>query len=241
METYEELELIKNTLKLRLYFYAFLSRVFSKEVDEHFLKDIKDFLSLLKNLCKHFLNEDLTDGTTELETFINNINIVDRDKLISLLTDLASEYASLFLSVGPEPVYLIESVYMTPDQTTHGPPYFEVLYAYRALGFEKVKEFKEPEDHIAAEFAFMAYLCDFTLKSIDEGRIDYAIGYMRNQKEFFQEHLLKWVPMLSDRLRQVSKHGFYHAIACLVSGFIDIEKESIPLLIELLEQITSRF
>ncbi len=93
-------------------------------------------------------------------------------------------------------------------------------------GFKKRQSFKEPEDHIAVELEFMAHLCDLACRSIDEGKTDYGAGYLKNQTEFLDLHLSKWVPKLVKKLRSASKNDFYLALGDLLIGFTSTDQET---------------
>ena len=47
--------------------------------------------------------------------------------------------------------------------------YAEVLHVYRNAGFAKNPGFKEPEDHLAVELAFMALLCGRAAEALRAG------------------------------------------------------------------------
>ena len=103
------------------------------------------------------------------------------------------------------------------------------------LGFEKVKEFKEPEDHIAVELDFMAKLCGWIKESLESDETDAAMGYLRNQREFMDDHIMKWVPELCERLKNASESKFYTALAHLTQGFLDADSTLIDELLGTLE------
>jgi len=91
-----------------------------------------------------------------LDDFIKSIK--DKD-LKEVEQDLAVEYAGLFLNMRLVSVAPFESVYTSPEHLLMQEARDEVLSEYRREGLDKVKDFKEPEDHIALELGFMAYLC----------------------------------------------------------------------------------
>jgi TorA maturation chaperone TorD len=58
------------------------------------------------------------------------------------------------------------------------------------LGVRKVDEYREPEDHIAVELQFMAYLCRRTIEALnDGGRLDEVKKYLEAQRDFINNHL----------------------------------------------------
>ncbi len=212
-------EEIKKATMTRGTLYRVLSRGFSLEIDEAYLEWMVLLEPTINELASHIDNEDFEKGADRLAAFVHSVKQdYEKDKG-KFLQDLAVEYASLFLNVGPKPVYLAESVYLGKDHLLYEEPYFDVVRIYGLYEFKKRSSFKEPEDHIAIELEFMAHLCDLACLSLDQENKEYAAGYMENQIEFLDLHLSKWVPKLVEKLRWASKNDFYLALGDLLSGF----------------------
>ena len=189
-------------------------------MDDQFVKIIIDIQPTLSGLAESVENGDMKKGTDLLQEFVTKSKSkcdTDREEF---LTYLAATYATLFLNVGPKPVFLVESVYRSEGHILYAKPYFEITDAYALLGFEKSKSFSEPEDHIAVELEFMARLCELTAQSLSEDNLSYATKYVNLQREFLKDHLTKWVPTLTDKLKEASDNLFYTALAHLTRGFI---------------------
>lgn len=211
---------VKKATMTRGTLYRVLSRGFSLEIDEAYLEWLVLLEPTIRQLAAHIDNEDFKKGSEALENFVKNVKLnYEKDKSGFLLS-LAAEYASLFLNVGPKPVYLVESVYLGREPLLYEEPYFDVVRIYQLYGFKKRASFKEPEDHIAVELEFMAHLCDLTCASLDQGKNDFGSGYMNNQVEFLDMHLSKLTPKLIEKLRLATKNDFYLALGSLLSGFI---------------------
>ena len=82
------------------------------------------------------------------------------------------------------------------------------------------KNFTEPEDHIATELSFMAYLCDKAGEAFNSGNKKEAKRYVQAQKDFLELHLSKWVPTLVKDIMDASRSPFYKGIAALTNEFI---------------------
>lgn len=108
----------------------------------------------------------------------------------------------------------------------------EVLKEYRQAGLVRSKDFKEPEDHIAIELEFMAYLCRKASESFQTEDMAISLEYLRKQKDFLEKHLLVWVPSFCKDLEQAAESGFYKGIAQLTAEFINAEQETIAALID---------
>lgn len=219
--------------------YAFLSRAFKLEIDEPFLQAIATIQPTIELLSSSDEDGEMNEGNKLLIEFTEQVSRVKGEEKSELLTDLAAEYASLFLGVGETPVFLVESVYLGKEHLLYEEPYHEVLAAYRSLGFEKEKTFTEPEDHVAVEFEFMANLCTWTLRSLEGGDVGNAIAYLGLQKEFLGDHITRWVPALCKKLGDTATSSFYKALAHLTNGFLTMDNEIPDHLIETLRAMTS--
>jgi len=225
----------KEVMRTRHFLYSFLSRAFAMEVDEDFLKTICETKTLFKQLAESAEDELLKDGCLTLNAAIKDFE--ENTGKSNLLIDLAAEYASLFLNAGPSPVYLVESVYLGKHHLLYEEPYFEVLDAYKALGFKKSPKFKEPEDHLAVELEFMAKIIELAMQSLDENNLEYAKGYLKLQKEFLDTHLIRWVPQFCRRLEEASSNKFYKALAKLLHGFIKTEQQFLSFMLNELDSV----
>lgn len=158
------------------------------------------------------LNEDMVDGFEMLRKFMTASK--DVDVVHEKLTD---EYTRLFLGPGSSPVLPYESMYM--DGKMMGPSLLRLKKDYRKAGIAKSKDYPEPEDHIAFELKFMQHLCEEALENGWSKGKCWAL-----QKEFMDEHLMKWVPDFCDDLYKSEQSDFYKGIAKITRGFIFLEK-----------------
>ncbi len=204
--------------------YRLLSRGFSLEVDEPFIEWLLKLQGLVSGLSKDSDSEEFKKGAKLLSEFVGRVKGDFAKNKGEFLQNLAAEYASLFLNVGPKPVHLAESVYLGKNHLLYEEPYFDVVRIYQIYGFKKRGSFREPEDHISVELEFMAHLCDLAVLSIEQGKEDYAKGYLKNQKEFLETHVCRWVPELAKKVQWASKNDFYLAMASLLAGFVSTDR-----------------
>jgi TorA maturation chaperone TorD len=215
--------------------YSFLSRAFKLEVDDSFLETVIDLEPTLRLLSESQGGKELKTG---IHLFIDSIEKVRKlagNVRKSALTDLAAEYATLFLGVGEKPVHLIESVHLGKDHLLYEEPYHEIMDAYKSLGFEKEKNFREPEDHVGVEFDFMAALCRWTSRTLQDKDIKNSIAYLNLQKEFLRDHIMRWVPRMCQQLQDTATSDFYKSLAQLTSGFIELDNNVPDHLTEILK------
>jgi anaerobic sulfite reductase subunit A len=103
---------------------------------------------------------------------------------------------------------------------------------YREEGLDRAGEFNEPEDHVALELEFMAYLCQKTTAALQSGDQGAASGYLHKQKDFLEKHLIPWVPTFCSDVQRIARGDFYKAVAKITVGYLDIERDLIGELIE---------
>ena len=214
--------------------YSFLARSFKYEVDNEFLTMVAAVQPVLERLASAQGGTELKKAADLLSTVSGKAAVLEGKERKKLLMDLAIEYTSLFINpgqqVGRVRVLPWESAYFTSPPRMYGPPYHQVVEAFRMVGFEKPKEYTEPEDHIALELEFMAHMCRLTTAGLDSGKLDFALGYLKLQKEFLADHLLRWVGTFSDKLKANSEKrevDFYYALGTMLETFIKLDDQTV--------------
>lgn len=108
--------------------------------------------------------------------------------------ELAYEFNRLF--VGPTspsaPPY--ESVYRTEDRLVMQETTLAVRRWYKAEKLNTSKISNEPDDFIATELEFTAYLLSCALEFYQQNQLALAFEYLQKYNAFFREHLGLWLP-----------------------------------------------
>ena len=217
-KTTEELnELMDNRAKL----YSFFSRMYCEEADAELLENWK---TILKPSAVE--DKEMARHCEELQTFLEGVNMTQE-----FIDDLAADYAALFLGIGRHPAHPYESVYLSKDKIVMREPWVAIVKLYREHGLQKTADYKEPEDHIAMELEFMAYLClkvKEELNSDDKASVPILI---EPQKTFLQSHLNAWAPMFcTDIVSGSAKYDFYRIVAHLTQRFLELDQETLAAL-----------
>ncbi len=146
--------------------------------------------------------------------------------LEELIEDLALEYTQLFLGPGP---------YLSPHESVHaqwgdgrdgehwGPQTVKVKAFIEAAGLSYADSFHEMPDHISAEFEFMAKLAAYEAEHWRAGHEEDALGTLRIQRRFFDEHLNQWVPGFCQKVRERRESDFYARAAELAQAVLAFE------------------
>lgn len=204
--------------------YAFLARMYRQEVTADLLR------GMLAELQRDggAQEDDITDdGQAMLERFVRGLQGAD---LQAVETRLAAEYAGLFLNAGRQPVHPYESVYTSPEHLVMQKARDEVVQLYRQEGLDRSDAVREPEDHIAIELEFMAYLCRKSAEALQAGDREACLRYLEKQRAFLADHLLAWVPAFAADAEQAAESDLYRGVARLTGEFVGSELETIEAL-----------
>lgn len=211
-------EKLKELIMNRAELYSFLSRIYMQEVDKELLENMKRS------------GKPINIDDTEMARAYNKLrDILERSQINQeYIENLEADYASLFLGIGKDPAHPYESVYLTQGRIIMGEPRDEVLRMYRKEGLQKVDWFKEPEDHIAIELEFMAFLCLKMEEALNRGTRDIGLRLIETQMDFFEKHLKSWIPKFCDDIvKYASKYDFYQAMADITKRYILLEETTL--------------
>ncbi len=114
---------------------------------------------------------------------------------------------------GPEaPLQPYEGLYVYDEKegpVLWGKTSMSVMQAYASAGLAMQDELSYPPDHIAIEFIFVSYLMENQL-------VDELI-------EFFENHIMKWVPKFCEQLEKEASTEFFKDIARLTKEIIEAD------------------
>ena len=209
---------ISSTIRKRNIIYAFLKRVYEKELSGELLAEMPTRMKPLLVVSDMFPYSVAKKEVKELVQFTDKI---DSHNLDDLQMRLAADYAGLFLSINKIPPHPSESVYR--EGTMMQSYRDEVLKMYWSFGVNKRNDFSEPEDHIAVELSFMMYLCEKSIEALKKGDMKGFRRYIQGQNDFLEDHLVRWVPKLVKDIVDTAQMPFYRAIAVLTWEFIDVD------------------
>jgi anaerobic sulfite reductase subunit A len=209
---------ILEILQERAATYSFLAQLYKHEVSAEQLEN------LIPALVKEGGDQDAVgEGHTLLRQFAQQAQDSDLKKEAR---ELAAEYAALFLNAARKPVSPYESVYTSPDHLVMQKARDEVVAEYRKEGLDRIGDFREPEDHIAIELEFMAYLCDRAAEALDAD-LDVAQAYLQKQKAFLDEHLLVWVPDFCEDVIKFTQSDFFRGLAQITAEHLSMERDTV--------------
>lgn len=134
------------------------------------------------------------------------------------LTQLRADYTRLF--VGPSKVLapLYESVHYGEERLTFQEATLAVRHWYRRFGIEALNLHQEPDDHIGLELSFISHLAGRGLIALEQDNQPNMLAFLHAQRQFLNEHLLKWAFNWCALVEEHSQTDFYRGVAQLTRG-----------------------
>lgn len=209
---------LSQLMRQRQTIYAFLKRIYEKELSRELLRSMPFKMKPLLALADSLPDSKSQNAVRQLIKFTDAIPSQNFDEL---WTKLAADYARLFLSIHKTPPHPSESVYRDGVMMQFSRD--EVLSTYWSFGIDKKTDFTEPEDHIAVELSFMMFLCEKAQQALQKGKVAEASKYLHSQQNFLEQHLLKWVPKLVDDIITAGRTPFYKSLATLTREFLEMD------------------
>jgi len=135
----------------------------------------------------------------------------------AVLDQFAADYAGIYLThaYGASPY---ESVWLDEDHLMRQEPMFQVRGWYARHGLTAGNWRNCPEDHLALELQFLAYL-------VAPERGDTLAEAAR----FMDEHLLRWLPLFARRVAERCRTRFFAALALLTDAYCEELRELLAL------------
>lgn len=134
------------------------------------------------------------------------------------LLDLRVDYTRLFTGVAKLPVAPWESVYFTEERLLFREQTLAVRAWYRRFGLASEKLYNEPDDHIGLEVSFAAHLAREALEALAAGDAAEAQRLLDAQRDFLDQHLLRWGPLWCSLVERYAQSDFYRGLALLLRG-----------------------
>ena len=144
-----------------------------------------------------------------------------KTRFLEALRTLEIEYNRLFVGPGRPQAPPYESVYRDPRGLVMGPAARGVERRYAEAGLAIATDHRDLPDHVATELGFMAYLAMQEAEAQGED----ATAWLERERTFLRDHLTVWLPRFCQRVREVSRHPFYTALAELTMTLVSLDAE----------------
>lgn len=185
--------------------YAFIKSVFTTAPTEELLKRLRqpEVLENLKQIGISLSPEDLDQSS---------------------LKELDEDYVRLF--IGPQKhIALNESIYREETPQFWGEAAVENNRLLHELGLSLKDDWNLMPDHITVELEILQKLVkreNEALAEDDDAIVQKCQSYSR---EFFLNHIAKWVPEVCDKIVQQATTQFYKQMGLFVKNFIQFEEK----------------
>jgi len=211
----------KPLIELRMYAYGVLYRTFLEEPTMDFLNFLKDdqFLKFFPFQDEHPL---IKQG---IELAVQSLNDLDPERYERIRWD----YTRLFIGPHKIPTPPWESVYLNKERLIFQEETLNVRRAYLKYCLIPKNIGQEADDHLGYELDFMYQLCQLSLENTE-----YIGSVLSDQKDFLENHILKWVPLICKDIFIHAKTDFYKGMAICLEGFIETDKKALK---ELIDQV----
>lgn len=217
-----------------------------------YLADSADTYRFLSQMLFKELNEEAISAVAAIEfpEATGNAHLDEGYRLIRRYfkfsgsdrrTQLACEYARIFLAAG---VYVksdktaipYESVFTSPERIMMQASRDDVVRRFARDGFKVNPDLHEPEDHLSFEFEYLAHMNERAVALAEAGD---AVGLRANfgrQAAFIDEHILNWLPALTEAARGFAKLAFYPGMLLVAQGTAETCREALA---ELADEVTA--
>lgn len=199
---------------LRSVIYKELSSLYiypAKSVFDEIKGRKKDFSAAFEELYSQFALT-LPDYGRELLAVFEELSV----------DDLQVEHVRLFDYNPLCPPY--ESSYIKLKNLNPATIHSALIECYHKFGLNSSPSFAEPLDHITVELEFMHFLTFREGQAIEKESEDVEM-YLMAEKDFCENHLIKWVPEFSNCLDKQANLRFFNLSALLTRDFIIHESE----------------
>jgi TorA maturation chaperone TorD len=215
----------------RMMIYSDLARCFYYPTE-----DVSEFFNS-GELKKHRMLYQMMDVDTD--TFLNDLEAVNRDAGSDFILQLQKEYTRLFVTSRPNiPAPPYGSLYLDKEGMIWGKTTRELVKLYALAGLIISEQFKDLPDHFAVELEFAFYLIREKMAALglgngeenqeeinpDPERVE-LISTIENQ--FLENYLLKWGSKFLDNILSSTDNFFYKGLAAITKNFLAQESKRV--------------
>lgn len=141
-------------------------------------------------------------------------------------TQLACEYARIFLATGVygKDNYVAvpnESVFTSPEKQIMQESRDQVVRIFKEDGFQVDPSLHEPEDHLAFELEYLSHMSTRGAAALLDGDIATVKRNLKRQGVFIRDHLLNWLPQLTECARKYATLAFYLGLLEVAIGSLE--------------------
>lgn len=203
-------------------------------MDKESYMEFRDLCRLLRLILVSEPNEELLTRLLAIEALEPEDDIdrglgmicaevrKNQERLPLYQEERAVEFAGLFLGPQPPAAVPFASFYLSETRQLMNEITLQVRKYYLDAGMAAKELHRVPDDHIALELEFMAWLADEAAMNLEKGDAMKAVKAGTRLEVFQQEHLTKWAPLFADRLSAGAESDFYRGAALALKGLVAV-------------------
>ncbi len=201
----------KATNLARAKVYQLLSIMYRDEIPLWLIEKMRDsdFLDHIKKLQEVCTIQDFCSGLGRIRSTLESSGPAE------VFNELRYEYANLFLNAGNNPAFPYESCYDKREPLVMQEPVVRMRAVLNKEGLHKNQEFKDLDDHIAAELELMRHFAE---------QAAYKDAKQEDEFDFLRNHLMGWVVEFSAVLTSAAQTEFYRGLAEITMSFLFNER-----------------
>ena len=178
---------------------------------------VETLRALIESACSVQADDVWRASETSFYAYLQGLSGRNLDEL---RTQVASEYAELFVGPRPPLAPCYESVYLGGQSRLFTEQTMSVRRFYERCGLSVVKDGKVPDDFIAYELELMATLAGREADELVAGHAEQALELQRLQREFLVVHLGGWASLFASRVAHAPCASFYAALSRFTQEFV---------------------
>lgn len=223
-----DIELDLFVFELRSLGYGILKKIFYSEPQLEFIKEISDN-SIIQTFPFNDLSLPIEEGVELIIQELEN----NKHSLDLYFEKIHCDYTRMF--IGPDLLLAPpwESTYFNDSRLIFQEQTFQVREKYLKYNFVPNSYPNEPDDHIGFELDFIHKLSILSLDRNELKDNKQLKILLKDQKQFIDQHLIRWIGLLAENINKFSETDFYKGFALILVGFITID-------IEIIEELLSK-
>lgn len=223
-----QVETLKPLIEARVFAYDFLRRAFWTEPSRDYLQRLTQE-GFIEAFPFQGEEENIAKGMELLQSYLQSHQVLEVEEYDSLHWD----YTRLFIGPHKLPAPPWESAYLNKERLLFQKETLEVRKAYLKYAFLPVEYGHEADDHVGLELDFMYRLNELILLNLNENKTEELELMLMDQKSFLEEHLLQWIPSLSQAVIKNANTTFYQGMANLLEGYLTVDLRALNELLEI--------
>lgn len=222
---------IQPLLETRRALFSLLRQTFITEPTPEYLQTIIKEIDF-NDFPFSDMQEEIRDGAKLVAEFCAEHDLERADTHDALHW----EFTRMFIGPDKLPAPPWESAYLHKDKLLFQEHTLKVRQAYLKYQLLPANYLKEADDHLGLELDFMYQLTTFALEALEDQKFAELREILLDQKDFLENHLLKWVSEFSSNISESANHSFYPGMGKILVGYLQLDLEAID---ELLDIVSS--